>query len=278
MTLSGRLRATATGQAEVIGLRTSSRVQSGILVQPEPGTFPGVHDLEQRLERLVLDVGGPVWVCGPTAAALHGFAPFRLEEPFHLLVPADRDLERTDAVFWRSTHTDWCDLGVRDGFPITRPARTIVDLGRTASPAELRAAAQSGLVNDHVLHRRLVALADEAGADSVHDALEQVAHDCWLGAEFRRLLECHGTRRPAVIPIVDGWTGRVARVECTWDHSDLTVVLLGWKARPAAERLDELAATGSRRLVFTYEQLVVEPGRVVADTKHALRASCLPTG
>lgn len=272
MTPEGRRKAAATGQAEAARLRTSSRVQSGVLLKPRVGTFAGVlTELELRLERLLLDIGGSVWVAGPTAAALHGFAPFTLTEPLHVLVPHGREVARDDAVVWHSPNTDWCDLGMRDGFPVTRPARTLIDLARDAATADLRRALDCGidsrLVNDHVLHRRLVALADEPGADALHHV---VAHRdaehgvCWPAAEFRRLMECHGTRRPDVEAFVD-------RVECRWERSDVVAVVLGWKAGPNPARLDRLRAEALRPIVFTYEQLVLTPRHVVTTTKDALR-------
>ena len=254
----------------------SSRVQSGVLLKPHAGTFAGVlTSVEVRLERLLLDIGGPVWAAGPTAAALHGLAPFVLAEPFHVLVAHERELVRDDVVVWHSRNTDWCDLGMRDGFPVTRPARTLVDLARDATAAEVRQALDVGIetlmVNDHVLHRRLVALADEPGADALYRVV--AARDseygvCWPAAEFRRLMECHGTRRPDVEVFAD-------RIECRWEGSDVVVVVLGWKAGPNPARLDELRAEAPL-LVFTYDQLVLAPRHVVTTTRDALRTPTFP--
>lgn len=252
-------------------LHASSRVQSGVLLKPDAGTFAGVSSAaEVRLERVPLDIGGPVWVAGPTAAALHGLVPCALAEPFHVLVAHERELVRDDVVVWRSRNNDWCDLGMRDGFPVTRPARTLVDLGRDVTAAELREALDAGIetlmVNDHVLHRRLVALADEPGADALYRvvAARDAEHGVsWPGAEFRRLMECHGTRRPDVEVFAD-------RVECRWEGSDVVAVVLGWKAGPNPARLDELRAQGPL-LVFTYDQLVLAPRDVVTTTRDALR-------
>ncbi len=272
MALSGRRPAAATGQA--VSDRTSSRVQSGILLKPRPGLFAGAPtQIEARLERLLLDVGGPVWAAGPTAAALHGFGPYALAEPLHLLVPVGRDVSRSDVVVWQSGHTDWCDLGVRDGHPVTRPARTLIDLGRDAPARPLRLALDSGiesrLVNDHVLHRRIVALADEPGTDALHHVLERrdAEHGvCWPAAEFRRLMECHGTRRPAVEVFAD-------RIECRWEASDVVAVVLGWKVGANPERLDQLREAGATLIVFGYDQLVLAPRDLVTATNDALRAA-----
>jgi hypothetical protein len=255
--------------------RTSSRDQSGILLQPGPDAFAGAPtDLEHELERLVLQVGDPVWVTGPTAAALHGFGGFHLSRPFHLLVPSGRTLDHPAAIVHESSRLDWCDLGVRDGFPVTRPARTIVELARTLDDARLtvalEAAVATGLLNEHVLHRRLVTLAAEPGADRLYEVVERrdrKAGVVWLVAEFLRLMECHGIRRPTADVATDPATGRVARAEFTWPRSDVVAVVLGWKPPPAAERLDELRSP----LVFTIDQLVLHPRHVVLSSKLALQ-------
>lgn len=284
MTRQGRRTpAVATGQAVARQrTRTSSRDQSGILLQPGPGAFTGAPtDLEHELERLVLQVGDPVWVTGPTAAALHGFGGFELCRPFYLLAPGGRSLGHVDAIVHTSRQLDWCDLGVRDGFPVTRPTRTVIDLARTLDEtnlaAALDAAVASGLLNQHVLHRRLVTLAAEPGADRLYDVVEQsdrAAGVVWLVDEFRRLMECHGISRPAADVATDPATGRVSRVEFTWPRSDVVVVVLGWKAPPAPERLDELAAP----LVFTIDQLVLHPRHVVTTSKLALQGLPQQTG
>lgn len=277
MTRQGRRApAVATGQAGAPRrTRTSSRDQSGILLQPGPDTFAGAAaDLEHELERLVLQVGGPVWVTGPTAAALHGFDGFELSRPFHLLAPRGRTFDHVDAIVQTSRQLGWCDLGVRDGLPVTRPTRTMIDLARSLDGAGLAAALDAaiatGLLNQHVLHRRLVTLAAEPGADRLYDVVEQrdrAAGAVWLVDEFRRLMECHGIRRPESDVATDPATGRVSRVEFTWSRSDVVAVVLGWKSPPAPQRLDELATPP----VFTIDQLVLHPRHVVTTSKLALQ-------
>ena len=47
-----------------------------------------------HLTAVMLDVGAPVWACGPTAAALEGFDHYILKPPFHLVVLRDRNVRR----------------------------------------------------------------------------------------------------------------------------------------------------------------------------------------
>jgi hypothetical protein len=271
-----RTSAVATGQADARQRsRSSSRDQSGILLQPGPDAFTGApNDLERELERVVLQVGDPVWVTGPTAAALHGFDGFELSRPFHLLVPSGRTLDHQSVIVHVSDRLDWCDLGVRDGFPVTRPARTVVDLARVLDGTPLRAAvdaaAATGLLNEHVLHRRLVTLAAEPGADQLYDVIEQRDRESgavWLAAEFLRLMECHGISRPTADIATDPATGRFVRAEFAWSPGGVVAVVLGWKAPFAPERLDALGCP----LVFSLDQLVLHPRHVVTTCKLALQ-------
>jgi hypothetical protein len=80
---TGQLGAFSRAQATDVGLsnrQLRNRVRSGSLVQSGPNAFrlSGTpNTIDGQLADLLLDVGPPVWVAGPTAAALHGFQDSR---------------------------------------------------------------------------------------------------------------------------------------------------------------------------------------------------------
>ena len=141
------------------------RVQSGFLEQTGPHSFrlPGAATGPAAdLRALVLDIGEPCWVSGPTAAALHGFDGFVLRRPFHLSVLRDRNVRRIGAIVHTTADLPSIDRESHDGIPVTSPTRTIIDLARTEPPSRLTAAVDSalrdGLTSDELLHRRINAL------------------------------------------------------------------------------------------------------------------------
>lgn len=85
----------------------------------------------QALQELIDSVGAPCWASGPTAAALHGFDGFRLEPPFHVVVPHDRSVSRLGHVVHRYRDLVRLDLSEIDGVPTISATRTIIDLAAT---------------------------------------------------------------------------------------------------------------------------------------------------
>src|SRR6478735_887041 len=128
---AGQLGAFSRAQAADAGLsnrQLRSRVRSGSLVQTGSNSFRvagAPRSLRAQLGEVLLDVGTPVWVCGPTAAAFQGFAGFSFRRPFHLLLDAERNVRRNGVVIHRSEYIDPIDYEELDGVPITSPARTL---------------------------------------------------------------------------------------------------------------------------------------------------------
>ena len=116
---------------------------------------------EQQLAAGLLDLGSEAVVSHRAAAALQGFDGFG-PKPIEYTVP--RTTGGAESA-WR-VHTsrtldpiDRCSIGM---FRCTTASRTIIDLARTASPAELERAIDSairdGLSSPSFLRRRLSAL------------------------------------------------------------------------------------------------------------------------
>jgi hypothetical protein len=299
----GRLSALAKGQhgvfsrlqARQAGLTDNmlrSRVQSGILVKVGISTFssPLIPDsVRRRLAAAILDVGEPVWVSHRTAAALHGFDGFALKEPFDLLFPRGRFVERPAT----KTHTtkdhgkvDTCTV---EGFPVTSATRTIIDLAACEPVPRMVAAIDSAvrdrLTTEHFLRRRVVELRTRGrhGVPALADILD--GERAWLGGHsylerrFLELLRRHGLPRPRTQVVTATDAKRVIRVDCLYEGTPLVVELLGFRwHRTAADltrdarRISDLVLAGYRPLQFTYEDVVLGSRQALHRLRRALAA------
>ena len=90
---------------------------------------------------MLADVGGECWVCGPTAAALHGFDGFALRRPYHVLLPRTRNVRRAGVAVHTTGVMPPIDRESRGGIPVTSPTRTLIDIAgqRDAGPTDRRA-------------------------------------------------------------------------------------------------------------------------------------------
>ena len=140
-----RQQATAGGATRAM-LR--SRVHSGILDQVGTRTFTSPlvpRSALYDLRALMLDIGDPVWACGPTAAALERFDGFVLRAPFYLVVLRDRNVRRLGHVVRTTTSLPLIDRGLVQGIAVTSPSRTVIDLARDVDAKILTAALDSAL-------------------------------------------------------------------------------------------------------------------------------------
>lgn len=304
MTIDHRLRTVATGQlgaftrqqAHAAGMtdrQLRRRVKSGFLDQIGPHTFryptTATGPLAE-LRALVLDIGEPCWVAGPTAAALHGFDGFELRRPLHLTTMRDRNVRRMGVVVHSTGVLPPIDRETVERLPVTSPARTIVDLARLEPPDRLAAAVDSalrdGLASEDLLHRRLTALRTKGrfGTPALLDVLEgrertRGGHS-WLEREFLRLLGEAGFPRPLTQQILSSAGDHLVRVDCRFPGTNIVVELLGYRSHRTmsqmsrdAERLNALILDGFHPFQFTYDQVVAAPITVLATLSSALRLS-----
>lgn len=296
-----RLMALATGQlgtftraqARECGLsdrQLRSRVQSGTVIPTGPNSFrvAGAPNTSMsELRSLIGDIGDPVFVSGPTAAFLHGFDGARLQRPFHLMVPRERCLRRWNAVVHRSDTLEPIDRCTVGGVPALSPTRTLIDLARWYSSAELAAALDSGirngLISEELLHRRAMALRSQ-GRYGLPLLAEVIAgHEVtrgghsWLEREYLRLLDAAGLPRPDLQQILTRARDRLVRVDCRFPGTNVVVELLGYRYHRSradmsrdAQRANALMAAGFRPYQFTYEHIVRQHDYVLETTRHAL--------
>jgi hypothetical protein len=290
---TGQLGAFNRAQATDAGLsnrQLRSRVKSGSLVQSGPNSFRvagAPSTLQSQLVELVLDIGDPVWVYGPTAAALRGFKGYPLRRPFHVLIDAERNVRRNGAVIHRSELVDPIDREELDGVPITSPARTLIDLARQASPAQLEAAIEQAiadrLVSEDHLHRRIGALRSKGryGVPLLLSVLERReitrGGDSWLEREYLSLLHRAGIQRPETQVVLARAGDHTIRVDCWFADTNVVVELLGYRFHRTksqmshdAARHNALLSAGKLVYQFTYEQVTTKPDMVVEQTRAAL--------
>lgn len=267
-----------------------SRVQSGFLEKTGPNAFRwngAPVGPKAELVALLLDIGGDVRACGPTAAALHGFDGFALRHPFHVLVERGRDVQRLPHVVHTTTFLPPIDRATVDGVPCTSGARALVEIARTASSEQLTVAYDSGLrdgrFSELLVHRRIVELRSKGrhGVPRLLAAIEgseivRGGHS-WLEREFLRLVGAARLPQPTTQAVLARTGDRLVRVDCYFPGANLVVELLGYRFHRTkqqlardAERLNALVLAGKQVLQFTYDQVVSSPAAVVATLSSCL--------
>lgn len=293
---TGQLGGFSRPQAHAFGMSDAElrrRVQSGFLEQTGPHSFRFPSTATgpiADLHALVLDIGPPCWVSGPTAAAVHGFDGYRLRPPFHLTTTRDRNVRRLGAVVHSTAVLPAIDRESTGELPVTSPARTIVDLARSEPPERLAAAVDSalrdGLVSEDLLHRRIAALRTKGrfGTPKLLDVLEgreitRGGHS-WLEREFLRVVAGAGLPPPLTQQVLSSAGDHLVRVDCRFPGTNLVVELLGYRYHRAvgqmrrdAERLNALILDGFRPFQFTYDQVVNTPQSVCSILHVALLRS-----
>lgn len=267
-----------------------SRVQSGSLDRPGVRTFrspltPRSHIGD--LTALVLDIGQPCWISGPTAAALWGFDDFKLSRPFHVTLPRDRKVQRIGAVVHTTGSIGLLDRARVGQLPVTSATRTIIDLARFESSERLTTALDSalrdGLTSEEFVHGRIAALRG-SGRYGIRRLLEVIDYaelsrggHSWLERRFLELLGHAGLPRPLTQQILTRTRNRTVRVDCRFEGVNLVVELLGYgshrtKQQMAADavRMNALQLNGFVVMQFTYDQLALEPAMIVAELTTAL--------
>ncbi len=296
-----RLTTTATGQhgaftkkqardAGLTDAQLRSRVQSGSLDRQGVRTFRSpltpltfVGDLTA----LVLDIGEPCWVSGPTAAALWGFDGCKLSRPFHVTLPRERQVRRLGAVVHTTDLMPLLDCARFDGLPVMSATRTIVDLARSEPNDRLTTALDSalrdGLTSEVFLHSRIADLRGSGryGIPRLLDVIDGAelgrGGQSWLERRFLELIGKAQLPRPRTQQVLARTRDRTVRVDCHFVQVPLVVELLGYRwhrtkeqmARDA-QRLNALQLAGYVVLQFTYEQLALEPHHVVSEVVAAL--------
>jgi len=253
-----------------------SRVKSG---------FPSIHI--DKLQKLLDSIGAPVYVSGPTAAALHNFDGFTLKPPLHFVVPRGRFVNRIGHVIHTTEHLAAIDCEEVFGFPVLSPARVLIDLSVDTRPDRLTAAVdgavRDGLVVERFLHERITDLRSKGryGIPRLLAAIEgsevtRGGHS-WLEREYLRLIATTALPLPATQQVRSRRGDKLIRVDFHFLDTPVVVEVLGYRwhrttAQMAidAERMNQLVLSGHVPLQFTYSQVVSGPRQVIDDTTDAV--------
>ncbi len=296
MTTNGHpLRVIATGQRGNFSRRQAnaggvsnamlrSRTQSGHLEQVGPHAFTGANipkDALTKLHALMLDIGDPVWACGPTAAALSHFDGYTLKAPFHLLTLRDRNVRRIGHVIHSSRNLPLIDRARVDDIAVTSPTRTVIDLVRFDPAGPITAAVDSAIrdlgTSEDFLHRRITALR-RSGRTGIPRLLALIegceaarGGQSWLERRFLEILAANGLPKPETQVVMSKARDKLIRVDCLFAGHELVVEVLGYRWHRTAlqmtrdaERMNQLASDGKRMIQFSYSHVVNEPIYIVS--------------
>ncbi len=243
--------------------------------------YPGVYALGHRRIRVEGKLAAALFYAGPGAMLSHLTGAWWsgiVREPVlqtHVSAPGDRrSLPGVCVHHPRHLQRVW-----HKGFPITPPARTLLDIAGVVRRSQVRRA----LAEAEYL--RLVTLDDveavlgrgRPGSAALRAALEchrpELARTkSLLEEKFLLLCERHSLTPPEVNASVAGWL-----VDAVWFDARLVVELDGHAAHGTPSRLEQdhrrdldLRAAGYTVRRYTWQQVTHEPERVVSD----LRKSC----
>jgi very-short-patch-repair endonuclease len=242
---------------------------------------------EQRLLAACLAAGPDSAVSHRPAAHEWGMGDF--PDVVEIVTPRARWPRLRNVRVHRSTDLRTDHLTVRRGVPVTKPLRTLVDLGQSA-PWAVSDALELGLA-DRLFHIRAAdAVLDDLGRKGrtgvgvlrrVLDqrALERGIPDGLLEPRMARLLQKQGLPKPAF----QHWVTPGIRVDFAYVDLKIAIEVDGFSTRrtPAAldasnARQNELVLLGWTVLRFTWKQVVRQPD-LVARTVLVTLSSAMPT-
>lgn len=248
---------------------------------------PHIQLLRQEVIDQLEGLGDESRASGPTSAALLPFDGFRLQKPFHFVVPRGHNLQRVGHHIHTSTVLPPIDCETVDGIRVTAPTRTLIDLAQLTDAASLTAALdgalRDGLTTEDFLHRRIVALRGRGryGIPRLLEVIEGIevtrgAHS-WLEREFLRLVHEAGLPRSAPQQVLGKRNGKLIRVDFHFPDTRVVVEVLGYRYHRTklqmqidAERRTRLTLDGYLVIEFTYEHVVKSPDWVIARVVEAL--------
>jgi very-short-patch-repair endonuclease len=261
--------------------RTGQWIRIGVRSFVVAGTAP---TWEQQLTAGLLDLGDQAVVSHRAAAALFGFEGFPAASIEFTIPRRGGGAECS----WRVHTTGTLEQIDRDRigmFRCTSASRTVIDLARTASAAELERAIDSavrdGFSSPSFLRRRLTALrgSGRAGVRLLDDLLVDSGGHSDLERAFLRLVRQAGLPRPSCQRIFrrDGRT--LARVDFSFEPLPVLAEVSGRRGHSSdaerakdGRRRNELQHAGFTVLDFTDGQVRRDPAYVV----QTLRLHLLP--
>jgi len=238
----------------------------------------------------VLASGPGAVVSHRAAAALHGLAGFGRGRP-EVTVPSGREGGTNLALIHRSGVLTGADRGHRDGIPVTRPARTIVDIAGDVSFDRLLEIYDGSVTARLVTHDDLARCLERVGRRGLGGTAAMrrllAERDAGVGVSASRLerrvlrvLRVGGVSEP-VCQFAAPWrAARRERVDYAWPAQRLILEADGrrWHTREADFSRDrardrQAAALGWTVLRVTWDDVCERSGEIVAQVAACLRAA-----
>ena len=288
-------------QAEAVGVSPEAvrwRVRTGRWNRVASGLFAlagTAHTWRQKTMAAVLAAGPGAVASHTTAAALYGLSscPFKGVE---ITVPRGRSPRSKLAVVHTSTQLDPVDVASIASIPVTRPARTLVDLAGRVDKTVLGEALDDALIRrlttlERLKRRAMVlggtgrdgtsVLRDVLGAWAEGDMPEGVAEMRMV----RRLL-ANGQPKPILQYQVHDPTGRfLARLDAAYPEARVGLEMNGfrWHGTPDSfardpARLRRLAALGWLILPCTPVDLAGDGAELAEQVAGAMASSRVERG
>ncbi len=260
----------------------SRRVAKGVLYVVFPRVYavgspvlaPFAHELAA-----LLPIGSDAVISHRSAAAIWGFAAPHRSQVELTIIGRDRQ-PRPGLRVHRVAELDARDVRLRDGVPVTAPARTMIDFAASARDDQLQAAISKAralrLITDDDMEQALQRCPTRSGSARLREILgNATARLTTRGAAERvllTLLSKAGLPGPETNVRIQGHV-----VDLLWREARLVVETDGYQLhghRSAFERdraRDQaLVAAGYRVIRVTWRQLEREPYAVVARIAQAL--------
>ncbi len=241
-----------------------------------------VDDRRMRLAAVRLVIGDSAFICGPTAAWLHGIdVQDRRGDLVWVGCRNGTRLRARAGCLIREITVDDTDVQQLSGLSLTTPLRTAFDCGRWLGLVE------GVVVADALAHARLITAAGLATYASTHRGLRGIRRlqavcglieplsESPMETRVRVLLVTNGLPRPASQWVVNDPTGHfVARLDLAYPDRRLAIEYDGslhWAQRRADDRRrDALRRLGWEVVVVSADDYYREPGALVANVRGAL--------
>ncbi len=229
----------------------------------------------------VLACGAGAVLSHRSAAGIWQILPLDRARPVEVLVPGRFAPSRPGILARHTAALAGRDVRTLGGIPLTRPARTLLDLGSVVSAARLeRAVAEAharGLAGEPELREQLRRHRGRRGAGALRALLDRQAGPAFTRSEAERrllsLIRAAGVPEPEVNARVGSY-----EVDFLWRAERVIAETDGYafhSSRAAFERDrdrdNELQARGYRVLRFSWRQVVSARGVVRARLRRSLR-------
>jgi very-short-patch-repair endonuclease len=268
-------------QLRALGITHGSyehRVRVGALHRVLPSVFSVVDPVWEPLARetaALLYAGENAMLSHESAAALWGMTA---HPSFVAITMIGRHPRRQPGLrLYEVAALDVRDARMHLGFPVTSPARTLIDCASGPKIDRLLNEARVlKLVKDAEIHAAMGRCPGRTGVGTMRALLEVEKESGFTqsGAELRlkRIIGASGIERPVFNTYVEG-----VRADACWSRLKLVIEVDGYQAHGhwAAFQRDrardaKLIAAGYVVLRFTWHQLTEKPMRVVAEIARTL--------